>query len=62
VLNIGTRRQLSSQSHIPTRILDVLFLYLLIASGVLGYLGKGEGDRRRTGLLIVLFAIDRADP
>lgn len=58
-LNIGTRRELAGTAHIPTRILVSLLLYLLVASGVLGYLlGESASRYRHTmALLFALFAI-----
>lgn len=59
MFNVGTHRQLLGRSHIPTRILDVLLIYLLIASAVLGYvIGTGPASRRpAAALLFILFTI-----
>ena len=59
VLNVGTRRQLAGRAHIPTRIMAVMFLYLIAASAVLGYLlGDKPGRRRQaTTVLMLLFAV-----
>jgi hypothetical protein len=58
-LNVGTRRQMASREHIPTRILEVLLLYLVVSAVVLGYVLRGEkGGRRHTmTVLLLLFAI-----
>lgn len=56
---IGTRREHAGMTHIPSRIMNALLLYLLVASGVLGFLAGG-GSRRHhaaTALLFVMFAI-----
>lgn len=58
VLSAGVRRQLAGKSHIPARIMDVLLLYMLIASAALGYLAKGDNSRRpAAAILMLLFSI-----
>lgn len=59
VLNVGTRRQLAGRSHIPTRIVDILFIYLVVAAAVLGYLlGDRPGLKRQaTTVLLLLFSV-----
>ena len=59
VLNVGTRRQVAGRAHIPTRIMDVLFIYNAVAAALLGYM-LGEqpgGNREATAVLLVLFAM-----
>ena len=58
-LNVGTRRELEGRAQVPVQILDILFLYLLISSAVLGSLLGREGNRQRASatLLIVLFTL-----
>jgi len=58
-LDVGTLRELAARNHIPTRILDVMLLYLLIASGMLGYVlqGKRGGRRQVSTVLLILFVI-----
>lgn len=55
---VGTRRRLMARANIPTRILDNLFLCLLVSSGILGYLlGRPKsGHRYFATLMIVLYA------
>ncbi len=59
VLNVGARRNLLGRAHIPTRILDILLLYLIVSSAVLGYLLGGRPGRKRQAstLLVALFTI-----
>lgn len=59
VLRIGPRRELAGRAHIPTRIVGILFLYLVAASAVMGYLlGDSPGLKRQaTTALILLFAV-----
>lgn len=58
-MNIGARRELVARSHIPTRILDVLMLYTLVSSGVLGFLIGDErrGLRQASSLLLILYSV-----
>jgi hypothetical protein len=57
--NVGTRRQLLGSAHIPTRIIDVMLLYLLVSAGVLGFLmgGRPSGQRLASTLLLALFSV-----
>ena len=58
-LGVGTRRILAGYARIPKQILDVQFIYLVVAAGVLGYLLGIERNSRRfaSGLLIFLFVL-----
>jgi len=58
-LNVGTRRQLAGRAHVPSRILDVLVLYLLVAAASLGYLMKDKqgGRRQASTVLLLLFTV-----
>lgn len=59
VLNVGTRRQVAGRAHIPTRIMHVLFIYIAVAAGVLGYILGDEpgGNRAATAVLLFLFSM-----
>lgn len=58
MLDIGTRRELAGEQHIPNRIVVSLLLYLLVSSGVLGYIMGEQGRfRRATTLLYALLAL-----
>jgi hypothetical protein len=59
LLNVGTRRQLAGRANIPARIIDVLFIYMIAAAAVLGYLlGDRPGLKRQaTTVLLLLFTI-----
>ena len=59
VLNIGTRRQVAARAHIPTRIMDVLFIYIAVAAAVLGYMlgDQPGGNREATAVLLFLFSM-----
>lgn len=59
VLKVSERRQVAGSAHIPTRVLNILLLYLVAAAVVLGYL---LGDRPRlkrqgTTVLLAFFSI-----
>ena len=58
-LDVGTRRELAGRAHVPAPVLDVLFLYLVVAAAVLGSLMARENVRQRfsSTLLIVLFVL-----
>jgi len=58
-LDVGTRRALAGRAHVPAQILDMLFLYLIVAAAVLGMLLGREGNRQRSlsTMLIVLFVL-----
>lgn len=58
-LDIGTRRELAGQAHIPARIFNSLLVYLLVASVVLGFVtGSGSAQTRVvSALMFVLFAM-----
>ncbi|WP_182912038.1 hypothetical protein [Sphingomonas cavernae] len=58
-LNVGIRRELAGRAHVPTRILNILLLYLVAASVVLGYLVAEEsrGRRQAAMILVALFAV-----
>jgi hypothetical protein len=59
VLNVGTRRQVAARAHIPTRIMDVLFVYMAVAAAILGYmLGDQPGaNRAASAVLLFLFSM-----
>lgn len=59
VLNVGTRRQVAARMHIPTRIMDVLFIYIAVAAAVLGYMlgDQPGGNREATAVLLFLFSM-----
>ena len=59
MLDVGTERSLAGRAHIPAQIVDMQFIYLVVAAGVLGYLLGAERSRRRyaSSLLIVLFVL-----
>jgi hypothetical protein len=59
MLDIGTRRELAGQGHIPIRILDALLIYLLVASLTLGFVARGSAAAVRIAstLLFTLFVI-----
>ncbi|HXG80237.1 MAG TPA: hypothetical protein VNJ05_00385 [Sphingomicrobium sp.] len=57
--DIGTKRELLGQTHIPTRIFDVLFIYTLVSAAVLGFV-VGDGGRGRklaAALLLWLYTM-----
>jgi len=58
-LNVGTRREIAGRAHVPTRILNILLLYLLAAAVALGYVVANEsrGRRQAAMLLVALFAL-----
>lgn len=58
-LDVGTRRSLAGRTRIPSQILDMQFLYLVVAAGVLGYvLGiEKSGRRYASSLMILLFSL-----
>ncbi len=57
-INTGVEREMAGYAHIPTRIIDNMFFYLMVASAILGYmLGQEKPLRRHSAfLLIVLFS------
>ena len=59
VLNVGTRRQVAARAHIPTRIMDVMFIYIAVAAALLGYMlgDQPGGNREATAVLLVLFSM-----
>jgi len=59
VLDVGILRELAGRAHVPTRILDVTLLYLIVASGMLGYVLKVHrgGRRKASTVMLVLFVI-----
>lgn len=58
-IQAGNRRVWAGTTYIPSRILNGLTIYLLVASAALGYLSDAKSRRQRlaSGLLFVLFAI-----
>ena len=58
-LDVGTRRALAGASYIPTQILDVLLIYLIAASAMLGsQMGRDQRIFRFSSyMLVVLFSL-----
>ena len=58
-LDVGTRRALAGASYIPTQILDVLLIYLIAASAMLGsQMGRDQKVFRFSSyMLVVLFSL-----
>ncbi|MFL6862271.1 MAG: hypothetical protein ACJ8DZ_04660, partial [Allosphingosinicella sp.] len=58
MLETGTRRAVASRAYVPARIINVLILYLLVASATLGFLmGDRRGLRLASTLLLALFVL-----
>jgi hypothetical protein len=57
-LDISTRRVLAGRAHVPTRVIDVLILYLIVAAAALGYVTSDHpGARKASNLLLLLFVL-----
>ena len=59
LLTVGTRRELAGAAHIPSRILNAMLLYLIVAAASLGYIStdRTKGLRVASTLLFALFAM-----
>jgi hypothetical protein len=56
VVNIGRHRELAARVHIPDRIMYTLLSYLIVVSGVLGFLSADQSNRFRLAS-VLLFAL-----
>lgn len=55
MLNVGTRRERTGRAQLPAGVLDILLLYLLVSSAVLGYQLKGrKGVRGGSSIMLVI--------
>jgi hypothetical protein len=58
MVELGNRREIAGRAHVPSRILDVMLVYLLASAAMLGYLSRRKGGRRQAStVLLVLFVI-----
>lgn len=58
MIELGNRREIAGRAHVPSRILDVMLIYLLASAATLGYLSPVERGRRQAStVLLVLFVI-----
>lgn len=58
LFEVGTRRAVASRAYVPARIINVLIIYLLVASATLGFLmGDRRGLRKASTLLLALFVL-----
>jgi hypothetical protein len=58
MIELGYRREIAGLAHVPSRILDVMLVYLLASAAMLGYLSSRKGGRRQAStVLLVLFVI-----
>jgi hypothetical protein len=58
MIELGNRREIAGRAHVPSRILDVMLVYLLASAAMLGYLSRRKGGRRQAStVLLVLFVI-----
>jgi len=57
LIELNAARQQARRARVPAEIFLALFLYQLIAAGVIGYVLVGRGSRRAGALLLLLFGI-----
>jgi len=59
LLTVGTRRELAGTAQIPSRILNAMLVYLVVAAASLGYVStdRPKGLRVASTLLFALFAM-----
>jgi hypothetical protein len=59
MIDVAALRELASRSRIPTRILDVMLLYLFASSIMLGYVlqGRKGGQRKASAVMLALFVV-----
>jgi hypothetical protein len=57
LIDLNAARQQARRSRVPSEIFLSLYLYQLIAAGVIGYVLIGRGGRRTGVLLLLLFGI-----
>jgi protein-S-isoprenylcysteine O-methyltransferase Ste14 len=59
MFEVATRRELAARARIPTRILDVMLLYLFASSIMLGYVlqGRKGGNRKASAVMLALFVV-----
>jgi hypothetical protein len=51
VIELGASRQAAREAHVPRRVFMMLFAYMAVSSGLLGYV---IGPHHRTSVLIML--------
>lgn len=57
LIELNAARQQARRARVPSEIFLALFLYQLIAAGVIGYVLIGRGGRRTGSLLLFLFGL-----
>ena len=59
LFEVSTSREVAARARIPTRILDVMLLYLLASSIMLGYVlqGRKGGQRKASAVMLALFVV-----
>ena len=57
LIDLNAARQQARRARVPSEIFLALYLYQLIAAGVIGYVLVGRGSRRTGALLLFLFGV-----
>jgi hypothetical protein len=54
MIDLDSARRAARQARVPSEVFDVLFVYLVVTAGVLGYVLSGWGGRLSGGMLMIL--------
>ena len=57
VIDLGAARKAARNAHVPTEVFGVLLIYIVVTSGVLGYVLTGPRGRTAAGVMLVLLAV-----
>lgn len=57
MISTGEMRIVARRAHIPTRVYTILFVYMLISAGILGYAFAGSPQPITNGTLFVLLTL-----
>jgi hypothetical protein len=57
LIDLDAARKAARGAHVPTEVLVVLFIYLAVTAGVLGYVLGASGRRAAAGFLLVLLTL-----
>jgi hypothetical protein len=57
LIDLDVTRKNARLIHIPDEIIGIMFLYMIITSGLLGYLETGAPGKLSSGLVLVMMAM-----